>query len=160
MNIFKSIVGGVKKKIVDPFKRFVNRNKKALVTAAILGATIYTGGAVAGWWQGVGKLGVFADKVALAATEASKLAAAGKAAADVAAAGSIGGIQASAIQGIAGSVASTAGTQAGGKVIQKTVTGEDPFRVPEPEIRGQLQPLSVEGPTMARNLEFGFGAYS
>ena len=150
MNIFKSIVGGVKKKIVDPFKRFVNRNKKALITAAILGATIYTGGAVAGWWQGAGKLGLFAKNVGLAATEASKLAAAG----------SIGGIQASAIQGIAGSVASTAGTQAGGKVIQKTVTGEDPFRVPEPEIRGQLQPLSVEGPTMAKNLEFGFGAYS
>ena len=154
MNIFKSIVGGGKKEIVDPFKRFVNRNKKALITAAILGATIYTGGAVAGWWQGVGKLGAFADKVALAAVDASKLAAAGAEAAKVTAAGSIGGIQASAIQGIAVGVASTAGTQAGGKVIQKTVTGEDPLEYSEPEIRGQLQPLSVEGPTMARNLEF------
>lgn len=140
MNIFKSIVGGVKKKIVDPFKRFVNRNKKALVTAAILGATIYTGGALAGWWSGAGKL----------AAGAKALAGAGK----------IAGISASALKGVASTVATTAGTQAAEKVIQKTVTGEDPFRVPEPEIRGQLQPLSVEGPTMAKNLEFGFGAYS
>jgi hypothetical protein len=140
MNIFKSIVGGVKKKIVDPFKRFVNRNKKALITAAILGATIYTGGALAGWWAGTGKLA--AGATALAGT------------------GKIAGISASALKGVASTVATTAGTQAAQKVIQKTVTGEDPFRVPEPEIRGQLQPLSVEGPTMARNLEFGFGAYS
>ena len=27
------------------------------------------------------------------------------------------------------------------------------------EIRGQLQPLAVEGQTMSRNLEFGFGSY-
>ena len=147
MNIFKSIVGGVKKKIVDPFKRFVNWNKKALLTAAILGATIYTGGAVAGWWQGAGKLGLFADKVAAKALLTG-------------AKSKIAGISASAIQGISGSVATTAGYQAGEKVLQKSTTGEDPFRVPEPEIRGQLQPLSVEGPTMARNLEFGFGAYS
>ena len=80
MNIFKSIVGGVKKKIVDPFKRFVNRNKKALITAAILGATIYTGGALAGWWAGAGKLGAAAT--ALAGT------------------GKIAGISASALKGV------------------------------------------------------------
>ena len=34
MGIFKKLTKGLKEKIVDPFKGFVNRNKKALVTAA------------------------------------------------------------------------------------------------------------------------------
>ena len=147
MAIFKNVFKGIKNKIFKPLVRFVDRNKKALITAAILGATIYTGGAVAGWWQGAGKLGLFADKVAAKALLTG-------------AKSKIAGISASAIQGISGSVETTAGYQAGEKVLQKSTTGEDPFRVPEPEIRGPLQPLSVEGPTMARNLEFGFGAYS
>lgn len=50
MGFLKNIFKGVKKKIFEPLGRFAKRNKKALITAAVLGTMIYTGGALAGWW--------------------------------------------------------------------------------------------------------------
>lgn len=50
MGFLKKIFKGVKKKIFEPLGRFAKRNKKALITAAVLGTMIYTGGALAGWW--------------------------------------------------------------------------------------------------------------
>lgn len=180
MGIFKKLTKGLKEKIVDPFKGFVNRNKKALITAAILGATIYTGGALAGWW-GTGAAtagttaGVTAAETALGGTLTGQFATpaalqstiptinigAGAATtsgitAKLAAAGAAGGVGATTV---AGSVATGAVTKAAGLAEAKVTTGQDPFRKPEPEIRGQLQPLAIEGQTMSRNLEFGFGSY-
>ena len=136
MGIFKKLTKGLKEKIVDPFKGFVNRNKKALVTAAILAGVIYTGGAIAGWFH--------------------TAAAGGGLTGTLAAAGAAGGVGATTV---AGSVATGAATKAAGLAEAKVTTGQDPFRKPEPEVRGQLQPLAVEGQTMSRNLEFGFGSY-
>ena len=136
MGIFKKLTKGLKEKIVDPFKGFVNRNKKALVTAAILAGVIYTGGAIAGWFPAA--------------------AAGGGLTGTLAASGAAGGVGATTV---AGSVATGAATKAAGLAEAKVTTGQDPFRKPEPEVRGQLQPLAVEGQTMSRNLEFGFGSY-
>ena len=172
MGIFKKLTKGLKEKIVDPFKGFVNRNKKALITAAILGATIYTGGALAGWWgtgaaggglalpglnlglKGVAGAGGTVSGVISGGAGAAG--AAGGITAKLAAAGAAGGVGATTV---AGTVATGAVTKAAGLAEAKVTTGQDPFRKPEPEIRGQLQPLAVEGQTMSRNLEFGFGSY-
>ena len=171
MGIFKKLTKGLKEKIVDPFKGFVNRNKKALITAAILGATIYTGGALAGWWgtgaagggglalpglnlglQGVAGAGGTVSGVISGGAAGT----AGGITAKLAAAGAAGGVGATTV---AGSVATGAVTKAAGLAEAKVTTGQDPFRKPEPEVRGQLQPLAVEGQTMSKNLEFGFGSY-
>jgi predicted negative regulator of RcsB-dependent stress response len=150
MGIFKKLTKGLKEKIVDPFKGFVNRNKKALITAAILGATIYTGGALAGWW------GTGAATLAPSASALATIVPGSAATSTLAAAGAAGGVGATTV---ASSVATGAATKAAGLAEAKVTTGQDPFRKPEPEIRGQLQPLAVEGQTMSRNLEFGFGSY-
>ena len=171
MGIFKKLTKGLKEKIVDPFKGFVNRNKKALVTAAILAGVIYTGGAIAGWFptaaagggglalpglnlglQGVAGAGGTVSGVISGGAAGT----AGGITAKLAAAGAAGGVGASTV---AGSVATGAVTKAAGLAEAKVTTGQDPFRKPEPEVRGQLQPLASEGQTMSRNLEFGFGSY-
>ena len=158
MGIFKKLTKGLKEKIVDPFKGFVNRNKKALVTAAILAGVIYTGGAIAGWFPtaaaGGGGLALPGLNLGL-----QGVAGAGGTVSGVisgGAAGAAGGVGASTV---AGSVATGAVTKAAGLAEAKVTTGQDPFRKPEPEVRGQLQPLAVEGQTMSKNLEFGFGSY-
>lgn len=48
MKFLKGIFKGVKDKIFSPLGRFAKRNKKALITAAVLAGMIYTGGALAG----------------------------------------------------------------------------------------------------------------
>ena len=48
MKFLKGIFKGVKDKILSPLGRFAKRNKKALITAAVLAGMIYTGGALAG----------------------------------------------------------------------------------------------------------------
>ena len=147
MGIFKKLTKGLKEKIVDPFKGFVNRNKKALVTAAILAGVIYTGGAIAGWFPATSTLAPSAGMLAKIVPGAT---------AKLAAAGAAGGVGATTV---AGTVATGAVTKAAGLAEAKVTTGQDPFRKPEPEVRGQLQPLASEGQTMSRNLECGFGSY-
>ena len=50
MSIFKNIFKGIKNKIVKPLGRFIKRNKKAIITAGLIAAMVYTGGALAGWY--------------------------------------------------------------------------------------------------------------
>lgn len=68
MGFLKNIFKGVKKKIFEPLGRFAKRNKKALITAAVLGTMIYTGGALAGWW-GSGLTGAGSGAVSATAAE-------------------------------------------------------------------------------------------
>ena len=56
MKFLKGIFKGVKDKIFNPIGRFVNRNKKALLTAAMIAGMVYTGGALAGTWTWGGSL--------------------------------------------------------------------------------------------------------
>ena len=56
MAIFKNVFKGIKNKIFKPLGRFVKRNKKALLTAAMIAGMVYTGGALAGTWTWGGQL--------------------------------------------------------------------------------------------------------
>ena len=78
MAIFKNVFKGIKNKIFKPLGRFVNRNKKALITAGMIAGLVVSGGAMAGLFPSLGTAatataagtGIFTNVAAGAATTA------------------------------------------------------------------------------------------
>ena len=54
MAIFKNVFKGIKNKIFKPLGRFVDRNKKALITEGMIAGLVVSGGAMAGLFPSLG----------------------------------------------------------------------------------------------------------